>query len=125
LSGFPSEDRLAETLAASGLCRHVSLRVSGVNLSGGRWLVRLGLALHFLDLSLLGSGGFGALLFHHGHLLLLRGLLCGGLLGGLLLGSLLRCRLLLGGLLHLLLLLLRGLLLLLARAFASASSEPS
>jgi hypothetical protein len=37
----------------------------------------------------------------------------------------LRGGLLRGGLLHLLLLLLRGLLLLLARAFASASSEPS
>jgi hypothetical protein len=102
LRGFPGEDGFPHSLATSGLCRHVGLRVAGVNLRSGRGLVGFHLAEHFLLLAFL----LLKLLALHFHLLALR-------------GGLLR-----GGLLHLLLLLLRGLLLLLAWSFAS-SSEPS
>jgi len=102
LRRFPGEDGFPHSLATSGLCRHVGLRVAGVNLRSGRGLVGFHLAEHFLLLAFL----LLKLLALHFHLLALR-------------GGLLR-----GGLLHLLLLLLRGLLLLLAWSFAS-SSEPS
>jgi hypothetical protein len=83
------------------------------------------LASHFLDLKLLGSGSFGALLFQKFHLLLLRFPLRCGLLGAFFLKAFLGCGLLRGLRPHIVLLLLCSLLLLFARAFASASSEPS
>jgi hypothetical protein len=102
LRGFPGEDGFPHSLAASGLCRHVGLRVAGVNLRSGRGLVGFHLAEHFLLLAFLLLG----LLALEFHLLALHG------------------GLLIGGSLHALLLGLRVLLLLFARAFASASTEP-
>jgi hypothetical protein len=102
LSGFACEDRLAESFAACGLGGNIGLWVAGVNLRCGRGFVRLHLAHHFLLRLALGFG----LLAGEFHLLLLG------------------CGLLRGLLLHLLLLLLRGLLLLLAWTFASTSSKP-
>jgi hypothetical protein len=101
LSGFPGEDRFAETFTLGHFRSHVSLRVAGVNLCCGRGSVLLGLEFHFRDLGILRGESVLALLLHDGDLLLLCGLLRCGLLGRLLLGLLLRCGLIGCGLLHL------------------------
>jgi hypothetical protein len=125
LVAFPGKNRPAHSLASKRLFGRVSSGIACINFCGRGRGIHGPLSPHFLNLELLGSGSFGALLFQKFHLLALRLGLRFGLLGGLLLGSPLCGGLLLCSGLHIGLLFLRGLLFLLARAFASASSEPS
>jgi hypothetical protein len=102
LRAFPGENGFPHPFATSGLRCHVGLRATRINLRSGRGLIGLHLRDHVLLRLALGLG----LLALEFHLLALHR------------------RLLIGGLLHALLLGLRVLLFLLARAFASASSKP-